>query len=102
MSKKVIRLTEADLAKIVSKVIREQSNKGITIVNPGSNAEAKIVVDNKGKKLIVTTESGQKQEVYVKTGLPQGEFMFEMGKDGKSMFGYDPKTKKKMEIVLSF
>jgi hypothetical protein len=34
----------------------------------------------------------------VKTALPKGTFMFEMGKDGERMFGYEPKTKKKFEI----
>ena len=99
MSKKIIRLNENDLRKIVERVIQEQK-KGITLVFPGKNAEAEIVVDEKGKKLIVTTESGRSQEVYVKTALPKGKFMFEMGKDGKRMFGFEPKTGKKMEIFL--
>ena len=98
---KIIRLTETDLKNLVKRVIKEQSSKGIAIVTPGSNAEAEIVVDKKGKKLIVTTESGRTQEVYVQTPLPQGKFMFEMGKDGKRMFGYEPKTKKKMEIYVA-
>lgn len=98
---KIIRLTETDLKNIVKMIIQEQSSKGITIVTPGSNAEAEIIVDPKGKKLVVKTESGRKQEVYVKTPIPQGKFMFEMGKDGKRMFGYEPKTKKKMEIFIA-
>ena len=39
--------------------------------------------------------------MFVKTLLPIGKFMFEMGKDGKRMFGFDPKTKKKIEIFVT-
>jgi hypothetical protein len=98
MTKKIIKLTESDLQKIVKRVIQEQSMGTISIVNPGQNAEAEIV-DRGGKKLLkVRTESGREQSVFVKTMLPIGKFMFEMGNDGKKMFGFDPKTKKKIEI----
>ncbi len=101
MGKKVIRLTESDLKNIVKRVIQEQSTTTISVVNPGQNAEAEIV-DRGGKKLLkVRTESGREQSVFVKTLLPIGKFMFEMGKDGKRMFGFDPKTKKKIEIFVS-
>ena len=101
MEKKVIRLTESDLKNIVKRVIQEQSMKSISIVNPGQNAEAEIV-DRGGKKLLkVRTESGREQSVFVKTTLPIGKFMFEMGNDGKKMFGFDPKTKKKVEIFIT-
>ncbi len=113
MGKKVIRLTESDLKNIVKRVIQEQSMGTkvhndwkqpmgtISIVNPGQNAEAEIV-DRGGKKLLkVRTESGREQSVFVKTLLPIGKFMFEMGKDGKRMFGFDPKTKKKIEIFVT-
>jgi len=101
MGKKVIRLTESDLKNIVKRVIQEQSMTTISIVNPGQNAEAEIV-DRGGKKLLkVRTESGREQSVFVKTLLPIGKFMFEMGKDGKRMFGFDPKTKKKIEIFVT-
>ena len=33
--------------------------------------------------------------------LPIGKFMFQMGNDGKKMFGFDPKTKKKIEIFIT-
>ncbi len=101
MGKKVIRLTESDLKNIVKRVIQEQSTTTISIVTPGQNAEAEIV-DRGGKKLLkVRTESGREQSVFVKTLLPIGKFMFEMGKDGKRMFGFDPKTKKKIEIFVT-
>ena len=101
MGKKVIRLTESDLKNIVKRVIQEQSMTTISVVNPGQNAEAEIV-DRGGKKLLkVRTESGREQSMFVKTLLPIGKFMFEMGKDGKRMFGFDPKTKKKIEIFVT-
>jgi len=96
--KKTIRLTETDLKAIVKKIIKEQATKTITIVTPGKNAEAEIV-DRGGKKLLkVRTETGREESMMVKTSLPVGPFMFEMGSDGKRMFGYDPKSKKKIEI----
>lgn len=97
MAKKIIKLTESDLHKIVKKIIQEQ-RKTIDIIFPGKNAEAEIMTDRKGKKLIVRTEIGTKQEMYVTTALPNGKFMFERGKDGKRMFGYESKTGKKFEI----
>ena len=51
MTKKIIKLTESDLQKIVKRVIQEQSMGTISIVNPGQNAEAEIV-DRGGKKLL--------------------------------------------------
>lgn len=99
--KKVIRLTETDLRKIVEKVLQEQTSKSITIVTPGKNAEAEIV-DRGGKKLLkVRTESGREESLFVKTMLPIGKFMFEMGIDGKKMFGFDPKSNKKIEIFVA-
>lgn len=96
---KIIKLTESDLKKIVKRVIREQKDKKITVVTPGTNAEAEIKMDNEGNKvLVVRTENGREQSMKVKTALPKGAFMFEMGKDGERMFGYEPKTKKKFEI----
>lgn len=96
---KIIKLTETDLKRIVKKVIREQKDKKITVVTPGSNAEAEIKMDTDGTKvLVVRTETGREQSMKVKTALPKGTFMFEMGKDGERMFGYEPKTKKKFEI----
>jgi hypothetical protein len=97
--KKIIKLTESDLKRIVKRVISEQKDKKITIVTPGSNAEAEIKMDTEGNKvLVVKTETGREQSMKVKTALPKGSFMFEMGKDGERMFGYEPKTKKKFEI----
>ena len=101
MTKKIIKLTESDLQKIVKRVIQEQSMGTISIVNPGQNAEAEILL-YRGKKLLrVRTESGRKQSAFVKTTLPIGKFMFQMGNDGKKMFGFDPKTKKKIEIFIT-
>ncbi len=97
--KKIIKLTESDLKRIVKRVISEQKDKKITIVTPGSNAEAEIKMDAEGNKvLVVKTETGREQSMKVKTALPKGSFMFEMGKDGERMFGHEPKTKKKFEI----
>jgi len=94
--KKVIRITENDLKTIVKKIIKEQ--KTITLVTPGQNAEAEIL-DRGGKKILkVRTETGREQILTVKTTLPIGKFLFEMGEDGKRMFGFDPKTRKKIEI----
>ncbi len=96
--KKTIRLPESDLKDIVKRIIKEQFTKTITIVTPGKNAEAEIV-DRGGKKLLkVRTETGREESLIVKTSLPIGKFMFEMGSDGKRMFGFDPKTNKKIEI----
>ncbi len=96
---KIIKLTESDLKRIVNRVISEQKDKKISIVTPGSNAEAEIKVDAEGNKvLVVRTETGREQSMKVKTALPKGSFMFEMGKDGERMFGFEPKTKKKFEI----
>jgi hypothetical protein len=96
---KILKLTESDFNRIVKRVISEQKDKKITIITPGSNAEAEIKMDAEGNKvLIVRTETGREQSMKVKTALPKGEFMFEMGKDGERMFGYEPKTKKKFEI----
>ena len=96
---KIIKLTESDLKRIVNRVISEQKDKKITIVTPGSNAEGEIKMDAEGNKvLVVKTETGREQSMKVKTALPKGSFMFEMGKDGERMFGYEPKTKKKFEI----
>ena len=99
MAKKIIKLTETDLKLIVKRILQEQKTQKITIINPGGNAEAEIVIEKDGrKKLIVRTETGRTQEMYVSTALPKGKFMFEMGPDGKRMFGFEPKTTKKMEI----
>jgi hypothetical protein len=96
---KIIKLTESDLNRIVERIIREQKDKKISIVTPGANAEAEIKMDSEGNKiLVVRTETGREQSMKVKTALPKGTFMFEMGKDGERMFGYEPKTKKKFEI----
>jgi hypothetical protein len=97
---KIIKLTEADLQKIVKRVIKEQNApKTITIVTPGQTAEGEIIEKGGKKTLKVRTESGREQSISIQTSLPNGKFMFEMGKDGKKMFGYHPTTKKKIEIV---
>ena len=93
MAKKVIRLTESDLAKIVKKVISEQK-KFELVVTQGSNAQAEL----KDNIMTITTEGGQVQKFVVKTALPQGKFMFEYGKDGK-YYGFD-KNGRKLEIKL--
>lgn len=115
--KKVIKLTEEQLVKIIDKVLEEQSSvkkplpikkldSKINIIFPGQTAHGNIIVHNNKKVLIVTTELFNRQGMYVKTNLPvdtdindnkQG-FMFELSKDGKRMFGYDDKSGKKVEI----
>lgn len=91
--KKVIKLTESDLTKIVKKIINEQK-KFELVVTQGSNAEGEL----KGNVMTITTENGQVQKFIVKTALSEGKFMFEYGKDGK-YYGYD-KNGKKLEIKL--
>ena len=86
--KKAIRLTENDLVRLVKRVISEQ-NKLDIVVTQGSRAHGTL----KGKTLTIETENGQVQKFEVTTTLPQGEFMFEHGKDGQ-FYGYDPNKKK--------
>lgn len=92
--KKVIRITEGDLIKIVQNVLNEQK-KFKLVVTQGSDAHGNI----KKNVLTITTESGTKQKFEVKTALPEGDFMFHYGKDGK-YYGFHPKTGKKLEITL--
>ena len=96
--KKKIRLTEQDLVNLIKKIIVEQKVKTITIVTPGENAEGEIVITKDGRKKLKVKTENQEQEIFVKTALPQGKFMFEMGSDGKLMYGYEPKTRKKLSI----
>lgn len=91
---KVVKLTESDLEKIVKRVISEQKKFDLKIF-PGQNLQAKL---NQGV-LTLTSEMGNVQRYMVKTALPDGNFMFEYGKDGK-YYGYHPKTKRKTEILL--
>lgn len=91
---KVIKLTEQDLIKIVKKVITEQKKFDITIL-PGQQAQANL----KAGVMTITTETGNAQRFKVKAGLPDGNFMFEMGKDGK-YYGYHPKTGRKTEVLI--
>lgn len=119
--KKVIKLTEAQLVRIINDVIKEQNvikkqapksapvlklSSKIDIIGNGQTAHGNIILHKNKKVLVVTTELGNKQGMYVKTNLPvdtninddkQG-FMFELSKDGKRMFGYNDKTNKKIEI----
>ena len=111
--KKVIKLTESQLFRIINDVIEEQNvmkkqaPKNVPIKNlvskidaifPGQTAQAEIKLKDNKKVLVVTTELGKVQSMYVKTNLPVGGFMFELSKDGKRMFGYENKTGKKIEI----
>lgn len=98
--KKIIRLTESDLVKLVKKVIKEQnSTKKITIVTPGKNAECTIKKNSDGSKsLTVRTETGREQTISVEDDSPVGNFMFEMGSDGNTMSILDSKSKKKKTI----
>jgi hypothetical protein len=92
--KKVVRLTESDLTRIVKKVISEQKKFSL-VVTQGSDAQGNL----KGNILTITTESGQVQKFTVKTGLPQGDFLFNHGKDGK-YYGVDRKGKKYQIVLL--
>lgn len=107
--KKVIKLTEAQLVEVIKNVIEEQKvmPKSTPIKNlvgkidavfPGQTAQGEIMVKNNKKILTITTESGNTQSMYVNTNLPVGGFMFELGKDGKRMYGYESKSGKKIEI----
>ena len=91
--KKVIKLTESDLTRIVKRVIQEQKKFDLMIA-PGSNSQAQL----KGDVLTIMSEDGRQQKFQVKTGLPQGTFMFQYGKDGK-YYGFD-NNNKKYEIFL--
>lgn len=92
--KKVIRLNESDLINLVKQVIEEQKKFNLNIL-PGTQAQGNLQND----VLTIETESGKTQKFKVKTALPQGRFMFLYSKDGK-YYGTDPKTKKKVEILL--
>lgn len=91
---KIIRLTESDLKEIVKKVIEEQKKFDLRI-NPGQRIEGNL----KNGIMTLRTEMGNVQKFTVKTGLPDGNFMFEYGKDGK-YYGYNSTTGKKTEILI--
>jgi hypothetical protein len=92
--KKVIKLTENELVRLVNRVINEQK-KFELIVTQGSDAEASL----KDNVVTITTEMGRVQKFKVKTSLPEGKFLFHYGKDGK-YYGFNPKTNKKTEIIF--
>lgn len=94
MKKKIIKLTESDLMNIVKRVINEQKKVDVGI-GMGENSEAKLSNDT----MILMDESGNQYKFLVKTKLPQGNFMFEHGEDGK-YYGYDSKSGKKHEIIV--
>lgn len=94
MAKKVIRLTESDLEKIVKKVISEQKKFDL-MIRPSQTLQGNL----KGGIMTLTSEMGNVQKFKVKAGLPDGDFMFEYGKDGK-YYGYHPKTGRKTEILI--
>lgn len=68
MGQKIIKLTEADLEKIVKKVIKEQ--KINVFASPGNSPEGTIGLENKQKVLTITTESGRTQKFIVNTLHP--------------------------------
>lgn len=68
MVKKIIKLTESDLEKIVRRVIQEQ--KIDVFATEGSSPEGKIGLEKKQKVLTVTTESGRTQKFIVDTTFP--------------------------------
>lgn len=71
MAKKIIRLTEADLEKIVRKVIAEQKTINV-IATQGSSPEATLSLENGKKMLTVKYESGltPDQKFEIKTDFP--------------------------------
>lgn len=74
--KKIIKLTEEDLQKIVKKVIKEQSEPPIF---KGSDMQANLVVGKDGKTYInFQSEMGNKYPLWgpiKNTNLPKGTFM---------------------------
>jgi len=91
MAKKIIRLTESDLEKIVRKVIQEQKIDVLATV--GSSPEGTIGLENKQKVLTVTTQSGRTQKFIIETTHPvtvepkpiymvyKGDNVFHLGKN---------------------
>ena len=94
MARKIIRLTESDLTMIVKKVISEQKKFDL-MIRPGQTLEANL----KNGIMTLRSEMGNTQSFKVKAGLPDGDFMFEYGRD-KKYYGYHPKTGRKTEILI--
>lgn len=112
--KKTIIITESQLMQFINKIVKESKEKTIKeqplkkkteikpknlitsvsqiVVTRGSNSQAKIVMHNNKKLMVIETESGQIQSMYVNTTLPVGDFLFELTEDGK-MMGVGPKHK---------
>lgn len=100
MAKKIIRLTESDLTRIVEKVIIEQQSltKKIKLF-PGGSVQGSLNIKNGKKILTIKYESSPSETFVVDTELPVGNFMVELGKDGK-YYGFNSKTNKKMPINI--
>ena len=69
--KKIIKLTESDLRKLIEKVIKEQKELDIRVTK-GSSAQGKISLINGKKVLTITYESGLNpdQKFIVNTDYP--------------------------------
>lgn len=95
MAKKVIRLTESDLEKIVKRVIKEQSEKFKVNATIGSSPEVVLNIENGKKTLLVRSSMGfGDQKFIIETEFPirkkdqpvfatyKGNNIFELLQDG--------------------
>lgn len=69
--KKIIKLTESDLKRLIEKVIKEQKTLDIRVTK-GSSAQGTIALENGKKVLTLTYESGLNpdQKFVVETTFP--------------------------------
>jgi hypothetical protein len=76
--KKVIRLNESDLMKLVKMVIKEQSS-GNSVYKVGQTLKAKRSIDGKEYNLKVAKVKGNYVGVYIQgTGNIDGKIMYEL------------------------
>ena len=100
MTKKIIRLTESDLTRIVQKVINEQKSHTKKIkLFPGGSVQGSLKIKDGKKILTIKYESSPSETFIVDTQLPVGNFMVELGKDGK-YYGFNSKTNQKTLINI--
>lgn len=99
---KIVKIKESQIKDLVKKIIKEQMAKPkpeiinltnkITKVIPDGSSEADIKMVNNKKLLVINTEMGEHQSMYVKTNLLPGKIHFHLKKDGR-MFGIGENNK---------
>ena len=102
---KIVKIKESQIKELVKKIIEEQMAKPkpkpeiINLTNkirrivPGGGSQADIKMVNNKKLLVINTEMGKHESMYVKTDLLPGGIYFYLEKDGR-MFGIGENNKK--------